>query len=136
MQYVKSGIVKRLLIIIGILFVVLGILGIFLPLLPTTPLLLLAASCFIRSSERLYNWLLKNKWLGPYIKNYREHKAVSKRTKIVTLLLLWLTLSYSAIEVVSNLYVRIFLLIIGIGVTIHVLSLKTLESNHEKSNFR
>jgi len=133
-KFVKSTIIKGLLIFCGILFVFLGILGILLPLLPTTPLLLLAAACFIRSSERLYNWLVNNRWLGSYIKNYREHKAVGKRTKILTLLLLWLALSYSAIVVVNNLYIRILLLIIGIGVTIHVLSLRTLSKNLNKTN--
>jgi uncharacterized membrane protein YbaN (DUF454 family) len=102
---------KWLFISVGVLSVGLGTAGIFLPLLPTTPFLLLAAACFIRSSNRLYLWLITHKWFGPYIKNYREYNAITKGTKVVILLLLWGTLCYSAIWVIS---------------TLHVLSLKSL----------
>ena len=105
---------------------VVAIVGIIIPLLPTTPFLLLAAACFIRSSDSLYGWLISHRWLGPYIKNYRDHKAVTRRTKIFTILLLWGTLGFAAIWVTSVLAVRVLLLIVGVGVTVHVLSLKTL----------
>jgi uncharacterized membrane protein YbaN (DUF454 family) len=119
---------KGLLISVGVLSVGLATVGIFLPLLPTTPFLLLAAACFIRSSDRLYLWLITHKWFGPYIKNYREHKAITKRAKVAILLLLWGTLGYTAIGVISALAARVLLLLIGVGVTLHVLSLKTLTS--------
>ena len=122
----KSDLHKKLLISAGVLSVVLATVGILLPLLPTTPFLLLAAACFIRSSDRLYRWLISHRWLGPYIKNYREHKAVTKWTKVMTLLLLWGTLGYAAIWVTSALAIRVLLLLVGVGVTVHVLSLKTL----------
>ncbi len=115
-----------MLVFIGVLSVVLAIVGIIIPLLPTTPFLLLAAACFIRSSDRLYRWLVSHRWLGPYIKNYREHKAVTRRTKIYTLLLLWGTLGFAATWVTSAFAIRVLLLIVGVGVTVHVLSLKTL----------
>ncbi|NQU27807.1 MAG: DUF454 family protein, partial [Candidatus Marinimicrobia bacterium] len=82
---VKLTLRKGLLILIGILLVVLATVGIFLPLLPTTPFLLLAAACFFRSSDRLYRWLITHKWFGLYIKNYREHKAITKGAKVVIL---------------------------------------------------
>jgi uncharacterized membrane protein YbaN (DUF454 family) len=123
---VKSPLRKGLLIFVGVLSVGLATAGIFLPLLPTTPFLLLAAACFIRSSDRLYRWLITHKWLGPYIKNYREHKAITRRAKVVMLLLLWGTLGYTALGVISALAARVLLLLIGVGVTLHVLSLKTL----------
>jgi uncharacterized membrane protein YbaN (DUF454 family) len=123
---VKPSLRKGLLIFVGVLSVGLATAGIFLPLLPTTPFLLLAAACFMRSSDRLYRWLVTHKWFGPYIKNYREHKAITRRAKIVLLLLLWGTLGYTAIGVVSALAVRVLLLLIGVGVTLHVLSLRTL----------
>ena len=118
--------VRILLITAGVISIALGVLGIFLPLLPTTPFLLLAAACFIRSSRRLYDWLLKHRYLGPYIRNYRKHRAIPKRMKIILLVLLWATLGYSIIAVVENLLVRILLGAIGIAVTIHILSMKTL----------
>jgi len=83
------------LILAGNFFVALGILGILLPLLPTTPFLLLAAACYFRSSEKFYNWLMNNKWLGNYIKNYREKKSIPLKVKVLCLSILWLTIGYS-----------------------------------------
>jgi hypothetical protein len=116
---------KIIMVFAGFLSVALGITGIFVPLLPTTPFLLLAAWFFFRSSEKLYHKLINHKYLGPYIKNYRENKSITKRTKIATIALLWTTIMISAVYATSNLYVRILLLVIAIGVTIHVLSFKT-----------
>jgi len=110
----------------GVLSVGLGTAGIFLPILPTTPFLLLAAACFIRSSERLYQWLISHRWFGPYIKNYREYNAITARTKAVVLILLWATLGYSALWVVNGWGIRSVLFVIGVGVTLHLLKLKTL----------
>lgn len=123
---VKSRLYKGLFMFLGILFVGLATVGIFLPLLPTTPFLLLAAACFIRSSDRLYQWLITHKWFGKYIKNYMEHKAITKRGKIISILLLWGTLGYTIIVIVSVPIVKILFLLIGVGVTLHLLSFKTL----------
>jgi uncharacterized membrane protein YbaN (DUF454 family) len=110
----------------GVLCVGLAVVGIFLPLLPTTPFLLLAAACFMRSSDRLYRWLTSHRWLGPYIRNYRDHRAITLRSKVLGLCLLWLTLVYSIVWVVNALALRALLLLIGIGVTVHLLRLRTL----------
>ena len=117
---------KRLLMSAGFLSLGLGAAGIFLPVLPTTPFLLLAAACFMRSSDRLHEWMLTNRWFGPYIRNYREHKAVTKRTKTVTLVLLWGTIGYTAFGVVSSWTLRALLLVIAAAVTVHVLRFRTL----------
>ena len=116
-------------IIVGTFFVGLGIVGIFLPLLPTTPFFLLAAACYARSSKRFYNWLLKNRWFGNYIKNYREGKGVSLEVKILSISFLWIAIGYSAIFVLRILLGRIILILIAIGVTIHILSIKTSGSS-------
>jgi uncharacterized protein len=118
-----------LLIAIGSLSVVLGVIGIFLPILPTTPFLLLAAACYIRSSDRFYQWLITNKWLGSYIKNYREGHGIPKRTKIWVISLLWLTIGFSAIFVVPVLIGKITLVAIAFGVTYHIVKIKTLKEN-------
>jgi len=123
---VKPPLRKGLLIFVGVLSVGLATAGVFLPLLPTTPFLLLAAACFFRSSDRFYRWLITHKWFGLYIKNYREHKAITRHSKVVILLLLWGTLGYTTIGVISAPAVRVLLLLIGAAVTLHVLSLKTL----------
>jgi len=117
---------KWLLEICGLAAVGLGVFGIFLPLLPTTPFLLLAAACFLRSSDRLYDWLIHHRWFGRTIRQYREHKAVSLQTKLATLLLLWITLAISGM-VIDVLWLRLVLLLVGIGVTWHVSSMKTMK---------
>lgn len=104
----------------------LGILGIFLPLLPTTPLLLLAAACYARSSERFYNWLLYNKWFGNYVRNYQERKGVPLKVKALSVSLLWLTIGYSVAFVVHSPLVRVILILVALGVTTHILSIRTL----------
>ena len=124
-----SNLSRWLLIIAGTFFLGLGIIGIFLPLLPTTPFLLLAAACYARSSKRFYNWLLKNRWFGNYIKNYREGKGVSLEVKILSISFLWIAIGYSAIFVLRILLGRIILILIAIGVTIHILSIKTSGSS-------
>lgn len=123
-----------LLIGVGSFFVGLGILGIFLPLLPTTPFLLLAAACYIRSSRRFYDWLLTNRWLGSYIRDYREGNGISLVTKVTVIALLWLTIGYSAVFVVPVFIGKIVLCLIAIGVTIHLLSIKTLNRNRATSD--
>ena len=114
-------------IITGSFFMGLGILGIFLPLLPTTPFLLIAAACYIRSSEKFYNWLINNKWLGNYIKNYIEGKGVPLKVKVLSISLLWITIGYSVVFIVHIFLIRVILILIAIGVTIHILSIRILK---------
>jgi len=123
----KNTLSRLALIVSGTFFLGLGIIGIFLPLLPTTPFILLAASCYARSSKRLYNWLLNNRWFGTYIKNYREGKGIPFRIKILSISFLWIVIGYSVIFVVDIFYIRVVLFLIAIGVTIHILSIKTLK---------
>lgn len=123
---VPSKLVRVALILVGTLFVGLGVLGIFLPLLPTTPFLLLAAACYAKSSKRFYDWLLSNKWVGNYIRNYREKKGIPSRVKIAALSLLWVTILASGLLATDNLLVRVILLLIAVGVTVHILSIRTL----------
>ncbi len=110
----------------GILSIGLAVFGIFIPVLPTTPFLLLAAACFVRSSPRLYTWLLRHKWFGAYIRHYREERAITVQAKIVTLLLLWGMIGYTSIWIVSAWWLRVLLGIIAGGVTWHILAMRTL----------
>ena len=122
---------RWLYVIAGSVSVGLGTLGIVLPLLPTTPFLLLAAYCYAKSSERFYTWLITNRYFGEYIRNYREKNGVPMKIKVYTLILLWATICFSAFYVVSLIWVRIILMVIATGVTIHVLSIKTLHKSKE-----
>ncbi len=115
---------KSLLVAAGIVSLGLGILGIFLPLLPTTCFLLLSTYCFAKSSPRLHAWLLNHKWLGPRIRLYTEHRSVTKRTKIVALSTLWASIILSAF-LIGNLIVGAVLVLIAIAVSAHLLTLKT-----------
>lgn len=116
-----------LLLVLGIFFTGLGFLGIFLPVLPTTPFLLLAAACFARSSEKFYRWLLGNPWFGPYIKNYREKRGIPVRIKVYSISLLWFTISLTILFAVNPVWLKGLLILIAAGVTRHILSIKTLK---------
>jgi uncharacterized membrane protein YbaN (DUF454 family) len=119
-------VVRVILNILGTMFLLLGILGLVLPLLPTTPFLLLASACYVRGSERLNNWLMSNKYLGPYIINLKDKRGMPVRAKIITITVLWLSLLFSIYKV-NLLFLDFILLIVGIGVTTLVFKLKTLE---------
>jgi uncharacterized membrane protein YbaN (DUF454 family) len=120
----------------GSLSVVLGVLGMLLPLLPTTPFLLLAAVCYARSSKRFYDWLLANRWCGEYIRNYREGRGIPRRQKALTILLLWLTIGSTAVFAVPLWWVRLVLLGIAVAVTIHLIRLKTFRPTTEQKETR
>jgi uncharacterized membrane protein YbaN (DUF454 family) len=112
--------------IAGYASLVLGVIGIFVPLLPTTPLLLLAAACFLRSSDSLYRWLTQHRLFGSYILNYQKYRAVSKKTKFVALLVLWTSITISVLFIVPLLWVKVALVVVALGVTIHILRLRTV----------
>lgn len=116
---------KVLLITCGYASLSLGVIGIILPLLPTTPFLLLASFCFVKSSDSIHHWLIHHRFLGSYIHAYQRFGAVSKKAKAFALLFLWAGISYSVFFVIPLWWVRIPFLIIAIGVTIHILRLKT-----------
>lgn len=118
---------KAFFLIAGSLSLALGVLGIILPLLPTTPLLLLAAACYVRSSNRLYQWLINNKWFGQYIKDFRSGKGIPLKAKVIGITVLWLSISYSAFFVIPLLWVRIIVLLIAAYFTWFILSFKTIQ---------
>lgn len=125
--------IKRVIwVLLGLISLSLGLAGIFIPFLPTTPFLLLSAGLFVKGSDRLYIWLINHKNFGGYIQNFREYKAIPKLTKIFVVGTLWSSILLSVFFFTSSLPVRIILLMIGTGVTIHILHYKTLE-NSEKS---
>lgn len=117
---------KIVLISLGWLFILLGLLGVILPLLPTTPFLLLAAGCFYHSSPKYHDWLLNNKFLGKYIRDYREKKGIPLKAKIYAILLLNLTVISSIYVFNKNTHVVLILLIVAFGVSIFLLSRKTI----------
>ncbi len=121
---------KGLLFVCGTVALILGAIGIFVPVLPTTPFLLLSAFCYIRSSKRMYEWLVGNKVFGKYIYNYLHYRAIEKRAKISALVFLWVTLLIS-IYLIDNNHVRVLLMVIGIGVSVHIGRIKTLKKDED-----
>ena len=117
---------KTICIILGTVSLALGIIGIFLPLLPTTPFLLLTAALYFRGSPRLYQWLLNHKHFGPYIRNFRENKAIPLRAKIISLLLMWGTMTYCIFFLIPLVWVKVVMFLVAAGVSWHILSFKTL----------
>ena len=129
-----GGLPRLLLIGAGTICVALGVLGIFVPVLPTTPFLLLAGVCYARSSPRLLHWLHHNRWFGRYIRNYREGRGIPLREKILTLAALWLTIGISIAFFVPLLWVKALLALIAAGVTIHLLRVKTFRHERDMPN--
>jgi uncharacterized protein len=122
---ITSPLTKFVLIAAGTLLVILGAVGVFVPVLPTTPFLLLAAAFYARSSRRLYHWLLSNRLFGEYVRKYREGRGLPLRLKILTILTLWLTIGSTALFAVSSLWGRLILFLIAAGVTLHLIMIKT-----------
>ena len=117
-------------IALGITFIILGVIGIMLPLLPTTPFLLLASALFIKSSEKLYSWLLNQRMLGPYLKNFMEKRAIPLRAKITSIALMWAAIIYSII-LTAYTALHIILIITASGVTAYILSFRTLNNGNQ-----
>jgi uncharacterized membrane protein YbaN (DUF454 family) len=131
-----TNVTRILYLTIGTLAVGLAILGMILPLLPTTPFLLLAAVCYARSSPRFYHWLLTNPWFGQYIRHYREGRGILLKQKIIAITLLWLTIGYTVLMVVSAWWGQLMLLAIAVGVTLHLLKTKTFKPGRAETDRR
>ena len=115
------------LIIVGSISFALGVTGMFLPMLPTTPFLLLSAAAWFKASPSLYEWLITHKVFGEYIRNFREHRAIPLRVKIISVSLVWLTIGYCIFAVVDEWWwAQLLMTLLAIGISWHILSFKTL----------
>jgi uncharacterized protein len=130
----KQTFARALWITVGLICLFLGSIGMVLPFLPTTPFLLAASACFCKSSPRLNNWLLNNKWFGIYIKNYKEGRGIPLKTKIAVLALLWATIGFSTVFLLSRflpsmlvLPMQLVMVAVAVGVSIHILRLPTFK---------
>jgi len=121
-----SKLKKGLFVVAGTIFLALGCIGVVLPILPTTPFLLLSAACYYKGSERMHHWILNNKWFGNYIRNYKEGKGLPFKTKIFALVILWLVISYSVLLMVNVFVMQVVLFAVAFGVSVHLITLPTL----------
>ena len=124
-QQHRNPLVRQILLVIGWLAVVLGVIGIFLPVLPTTPFLLLAAACFVRSSRRVYQWLVDHPRLGPWLLDYLEGNGIPLKGKIYTLITMWISIGISC-WLVPLFWVRVGMLLSATLVSLYILRQKTL----------
>jgi uncharacterized membrane protein YbaN (DUF454 family) len=120
-----TGFYRYIYLIIGILLVAIGVIGIFLPILPTTIFLILASACFIKSSHQANEWLRNHKILGIYIKNYQDKSGLTIKAKVFNVALLWIMILSSAYFFTEEIFIKLLLIAIAIGVTIHLLMVKT-----------
>jgi len=120
-------ILRYALLAVGWLSVVLGVIGIFVPVLPTTPFLLLAAACFARSSPRFYRWLVEHPRLGPWISDYLSGNGIPLKGKVYAIGLMWASILLSC-YLVPLPWARAFMLTSAVLVTIYILRQKTLRS--------
>ena len=107
---------KYLFLIIGLICMALGFLGVFLPILPTTPFMILAAFCFSKSSERLHNWLLERPHIGKLILDWQNDGVIRKKAKVASTLVIVPLFSYTLIFVQVSIFVKVLLVLIGLGV--------------------
>jgi uncharacterized membrane protein YbaN (DUF454 family) len=116
----------------GTIALALGIIGIVVPVMPTTPFLLLAAACYLRGSRRMYDWLLGNRWFGTYLLDYMEGRGIPMKTKVLTLVVLWSSIGFSMVFITTNSVLRVILLMVAVAVTIHLAMVKTRCSESKK----
>lgn len=121
---------RHIFVAIGSICLALGVLGIVLPLLPTTPLLLLAAACYARGSERFYLWLLNHRLFGRYIKSYRSGAGIPLRAKLTGIIFVWVTILASSVFAVSQLWSRALLIAMAAGISFYLLRLPTCSNKN------
>ena len=130
-KIIDSRVLRLLLTAAGLVSTALAVLGIFLPLLPTVPLLLLAAACFARGSERFHHWLLDHPHLGPMIRGYLDDQGIPLRAKITAITLIWISIPVSVFFLIPLFWVKVFLIAIGLCVTVYLLRLPVCEGCEE-----
>ena len=124
--------VRKIYTVLGLISLALGIIGVLLPLLPTTPFVLLAAGLFAKGSTRLHHWLINHRLFGKLIKDFDENKIIPLHAKIIAISMLWISILYAIIIVAEGkLWLQIILASIAIAVTIHISRYK---SHLPKSN--
>ena len=129
-QLVKNPIARKLLLWCGHLMLALGLIGVLLPILPTTPFLLLAAACYSRSSNRFYHWLLNNKYFGSYIRQWRHEQCIPVRAKVFAIATLVVTMGISIVFFVKPFALKVLMASIGLGVSLYILSFPSHSKPH------
>ena len=117
--------VRILLIFAGTICLFLGLIGVIIPILPTTPFLLLAAACYARSSKKFYDLLMTNRVFGAYLSNYRNGRGLPLKIKVFTIASLWITIALTMTFFVRSIWIDVLLIVVAIGVSVHIITIKT-----------
>ena len=125
----RSGLSRFLWLILGLLFVAIGLIGVVVPGLPTTPLMILAAACFAKSSQRFYDWVIANKMFGHHVKNYREGRGIPARSKRAIIPVLWIFVLFAVFVGIPGglFYAKIATMILAVIGTSFILRIPNLE---------
>ncbi len=123
---IKNRTSRAILTALGYLCVALGVLGAFLPILPTTPFILLASWLFYHSSPKARRWLMSHRILGKIVENFMENKSIPLHAKIISISMIWLSIGSTIIFMDVHILIKLALLLIAIGTTIHISRFKTL----------
>ncbi|MCJ7489666.1 MAG: YbaN family protein [Thermoplasmata archaeon] len=124
-EVARNRLARLLWTVAGTLSLAVGVVGIILPVLPTTPFVLIAAACYLRGSKKMYDKLVKNRYFGGYLRDYMEGRGVSKRATVVSITSLWILILLSAVFATNDLIIRAVLIVVATAVTIHLLRLRT-----------
>ena len=124
----NNSIIKYFWLMLGLLLSGIGLIGIVVPGLPTTPIMILAAACFFRSSERLYNWVIENKYYGHHVKNFREGRGMPKKAKFMAIVTMWVFVSISVFFGIPDhmLMIKVITILGAATGTGYVISLRTM----------
>ena len=114
-------------IIFGTVSLVFAFIGVVLPVIPTTPFVLLSAACYYKGSERLHGWLSRNEVFGPIIRDYEEHGGMRKATKIKALTIMWMAVLASALLILDTLTMRAIVVLVAVIGTVSMLKIKTIK---------
>jgi len=125
MKGISEKIKRIIFIVFGTLFLIIGAIGVLVPVLPTTPFLLLAAACYLRGSDRLHRWMINNSLFGEFIRNYMEGRGIRPGQKISTLIFLWLMIILSIFYVIDSFLLRTLVFLIAMAVSVHIILLPT-----------
>ncbi len=116
---VRNRVARLALFVFGVLFIVIGIIGAFVPILPTTPFILLAAWCFLKSSEKAHRWIYSHSVFGEPLKNWKENRAISRSSKLISITMIFISSAHIYMTI-SNFWIRYILLAVLVGVSIFI----------------
>ena len=124
-NHVSNNFVRWILICCGWCSILAGVIGVFLPIVPTVPFLLLSAACFARSSVRFHSWLLEHQYMGPLVRDYQDGSGIPLRAKKMAIGMIWVSFTTSAFLFETDVWIKIFLASVAAGITLYLLKLPT-----------